>query len=124
MKKSKSLNTNYKKAFSLVELTIVLFISSIIFIYTFSFSKNLYEIESISQKNAILKIDLNSTKIILEKNLSNLSKTLKYDGSYLYLSNNILLKNVTEFKIRHQRNSLHIDITVEDKISQEWIFNL
>ena len=124
MEKSNLSNTNYKKAFSLLELIIVLFISSIIITYTFIFTKELYQTQSDNQQIAILKIDLNSTKIIIEKNLSTISSSLKYKDSTLFLKNSILLKNVTAFTKKKSTNDLEINITVEDKISQTWKFKL
>lgn len=124
MKKSNLSNTNYKKAFSLFELIIVLLISSIVITYTFIFTKELYETQLDNQQVTMLKIDLNSTKILIEKNLSTINTSLKYDGSTLFLKNNILLKNVTAFSIKNSSNRIEINITLEDKISQSWKFSL
>ena len=59
-------NKKIEKAYTLFELILVIFISSVILIYTFSFQKELYETQITNEKLAILKIDLNSTKIIIE----------------------------------------------------------
>lgn len=115
---------NRKTAFTLFELILVVLISSIVLIYTFNFQKELYETQIINQKIAILKIDLNSTKIIIEKNLPKIENKLIYDGSTLFYENNILLKNVTFFNMSKASNILTIDITLDDKISQIWKFKL
>jgi len=124
MKKLNLLNMNYKKCFSLLELIIVLFISSIVIIYTFTFTKELYQTQSDNQKIAILKIDLNSTKIILERNLPYISSSLKYNDSTLFINDVILLKNVTAFSTKKSSNIFEVNITLEDKISQIWKFKL
>jgi len=124
MKKSDLLNISYKKAFSLIELIIVLFIGSIIIIYTFIFTKELYQTQLDNQQTAILKIDLNSTKIIIEKNLPTIISSLKYENSTLFINDNILLKNVTAFKSKKSSNIFEINITIKDKISQTWKFSL
>lgn len=117
-------NTNCKKAFSLFELIIVLFISSIVITYTFIFTKDLYKTQLDNQEITILKIDLNSTKIIIEKNLPTIEYSLKYDGSTLFLKDSILLKDVTEFSMKKISTNIEINITLDNKISQSWKFNL
>ncbi|WP_072681393.1 prepilin-type N-terminal cleavage/methylation domain-containing protein [Arcobacter sp. LA11] len=124
MKKSNLSNINCKKAFSLLELIIVLFISSIVITYTFIFTKELYETQTYNQEIAILKIDLNSTKIIIERNLPSIISSLKYENKILFLKDSILLKNVSSFKMKKTSNILQVDITLEDKISQIWKFKL
>ena len=117
-------NKNLKNAFSLFELIVVVFISSILLIYTFTFTKELYETQITNENIAILKIDLNSTKIIIEKNLPNSKNSLNYDGQTLFYDGNILLKNVTSFFMQTNSNILTIDITLENKISQTWKFKV
>lgn len=118
------LNTNYKKAFSLFELIIVLFISSTVIIYTFIFTKDLYQTQLDNHEIAILKIDLNSTKIIVERNLSTIQSVMKYDGSTLFLKDSILLKDVTNFSMKKISTNIEINITLDKKISQTWKFSL
>ena len=118
------LTKNIKKAYTLFELILVIFISSIVLIYTFTFQKELYETQIKNEQIAILKIDLNSTKIIIEKNLPNIENKLTYNDSTLYYENHILLKNVTSYEISKSSNILTIDITLKEKISQEWKFKI
>ncbi len=113
-----------KRAFSIFELIVVIFISSIVLIYTFKFLKETYEIQIQNEKIAILKIDLNSTKIILKKNLPTSINKLKYKNQTLYYENNILLKNVTAFSINKSSKQIKISITLQNLISQTWIFAL
>ncbi|PLY07789.1 MAG: hypothetical protein C0625_04280 [Arcobacter sp.] len=113
-----------KKASSLFELILVIFVSSIVLIYTFVFTKELYETQINNEKIASLKIDLNSTKIIIGKNLPDSKNKLNYDGNTLFYGANILLKNVTSFTMQNSSNILDINITLENKISQTWKFKL
>ncbi len=115
---------NTKKAFTLFELLLVVFISSIILIYSFNFQKELFEIQTTNEDLAILKIDLNSSKIIIEKNLPNIESKITYKDSILYYENNILLKDVSLFQISKTSNILIIDITLKNKISQTWKFKI
>lgn len=117
-------NKKSKKAFSLFELLLVIFISSIVLIYTFTFVKESYEAQITNEKIAILKIDLNSTKIIIEKNLPSSKEKLKYDGKTLFYDGNILLKNVSKFKMSKNVDILTIEIILDNKISQIWKFKL
>ncbi len=123
MKRRGILHTG-KKAFSLLELILVLFISSILLIFTFKFAKETQESQIKNEKIAIFKIDINSTKIFIEKNLSTIKQKLYYDGSTLFYQGNILLKNVTSFSMKNSNDILEINITLEDKISQNWKFRL
>ncbi len=115
---------NSKKAFSLFELILVLFIGSVILIYTFIFTKELYQTQKTYEKLTSLKIDLNSTKIIIEKNSLKGISFLEYKNKTLFFKNHILLKNVTQFNINTTTKTITIDITLENLISQTWYFNL
>lgn len=118
---------NYKKskAFSLLELLAVIFIGSIVVIYSTIYAKEYYEALSINEKTAIIKLDLNSAKIILEKNLPNLKNDLKYKNNTLYFKNSTLLEKVTYFSMKTlSSNLVEIKIRVDDKIEQTWNFKL
>ncbi|QKF81260.1 hypothetical protein [Halarcobacter ebronensis] len=112
------------KAFSLFELILVIFISSITLILTLKFIKeiNLTQIEN--QNLAILKTDMLSTKIIIEKNLPQIINTLNYSNKTLYFGNAVLLDNVTKFNMQNGTNILNIHIELDNKISQNWSFKL
>jgi len=113
-----------KKAYSLFELILVIFISSIVLIYSFKFVKEIQEATISQEKTAILKIDINSTKIFIEKNLPFSIEKLKYKGSTLFFDDAILLENITSFSMNKTPNTLTINITVENKISQIWEFKI
>lgn len=113
-----------KKAFSLFELILVLLISSIILIYSLKFAKELQEEQVLNQRIAVYKIDINSTKIIIEKNLENIISRLKLDNSTLYLDENILLQNVSSFFISQNSNILTVKIVLDNTISQTWEFRI
>jgi type II secretory pathway pseudopilin PulG len=114
------MKSNFKRSFSLLELILVLFISSIVLIYTFMFTKELYESQISNENTQILKLDINSAKIIIERNLPNSKNSLKYLNKTLYLDNNVLLKNVTSFSKKVLANTMQIDIVIDDKIKQKW----
>ncbi|RXJ90363.1 hypothetical protein CRV01_04185 [Arcobacter sp. CECT 8983] len=116
---------NYKKAFSLLELIFVVFVGSIVIVYSTIYSKEYYEAQTLNQKLAIIKLDLDSAKIIVEKNLPSSIKELKYRDNTLYFKNNTLLKNVNYYSIKKlSSNILEIEVEVEEKIKQRWVFKL
>ena len=113
-----------KKGFTILELLVVIFLSSIVLIYTFSFAKQLFQTQNENEKIASLKIDLNSTKIIIEKNLPASKDLLKYENMTLFYGENILLQNVTKYQETSSSNILTIDITLNNTINQTWKFEL
>lgn len=113
-----------KKAFTLLEIIIVLFISSIVLIYSFSFTKELFLTQKDNERIASLKLDLNSSKIIIRKNLPKSINLLSYDGSTLFYDGYILLENVTSYSQNSSSDILTIEITLDNSISQIWKFKL
>ena len=118
------MNYQNKKAFSLLEIILVIFLGSIIVVYSTIYSKELFESEMKNQELAISKIDLNSTRIIIEKNLPNSQNLLSYDGQKLYFDGSLLLDKVSFFSIRKVNKILYINIELDKKIKQEWQFKL
>lgn len=119
------MNYSNKKAFSLLELIIVIFIGSIIVIYSTIYSKELYEAQLNNQRIAVLKIDLTASRIIIEKNLPFSKDLLEYDGQTLFYDGKLLLENVSFFsKKLNFNNILQIDIELDNKIKQVWKFKL
>ncbi|QDF28250.1 hypothetical protein [Halarcobacter anaerophilus] len=112
------------KAFSLFELILVIFISSIVLISTSMLTKEFLFTQKENEKLAILKLDLNSTKIIIEKNLPEIINKLRYENQTLYINENILLKDVTSFSMKKEPKYLNINITLDKKIKQNWEFGL
>jgi|GEM_PF-6804251 len=113
-----------KKSFSLLELIFAIFIGSIFFVYSFVYTKNLYELNEDNEKLAILKLDINSTKIILDKNKTEIATNLLYKDNKLYFKDSLLLENVTHFTKSKTNNFINIDIEVEKTIKQKWVFKL
>ena len=110
-----------KKAYSLFELIIVLFISSLLIVYSFKFSNELYLNQEENYKLEIYKLELNSTKIFLQRNIKELPQNLSYKDKTLFFSNNILLKNVSAFNLKNSSKYIHINIELDNKISQNWV---
>ncbi len=115
---------NKKKSFLLLELIIVISFSSIIIVYTLLFAKNSFEAQKLNQQQAILKLDLNSSKIFLSKHLLNIKNDLSYLNKTLYFKNSILLKNVNSFSLEKIGNFIYIEILLNKQISQKWVFKL
>ena len=113
-----------KKAFTLLELVLVILLSSILIITTIKYIKEINLTQYKNREISILKIDLNSTKILIEKNLPQIVSKLKYLNNTLYIEDNILLKNVTDFAIHNTSNILYLDIELKNSISQSWRFKL
>lgn len=110
-----------KNSFSLFEVILVIVLSSIITIYSFSFIKELYSKNKNLQNIEINKLDLLSTKIFLERNKNNL-KNLSYKNQTLFFTNSILLENIKDFKIDESKNKISIYINLNDLIIQKWEF--
>ncbi len=123
-KKSQFSNMNYKKSFTLLEILFVIFIGSLFFASTSIFTKNLYETNQENEKTAILKIDLNSTKIIIEKNIQLAKTKLVFKNNSLYLDGNLLLEKVTNCTIKQDTKYLYVNFTLDDTITQSWVFRL
>ncbi len=124
MKKSQFSNMNYKKSFTLLEILFVIFIGSLFFASTSIFTKNLYETNQENEKIAILKIDLNSAKIIIEKNIQVAKTKLTFKNNNLYLDGNLLLEKVTNCTINQDTQYLYVDFTIDNSITQSWVFKL
>ncbi|AXH11645.1 prepilin-type N-terminal cleavage/methylation domain-containing protein [Halarcobacter bivalviorum] len=115
---------NIKRAFSLLELVFVILIGSIIVFYSTIYTKELYENQVHNQELAMMKLDLNSAKIIIEKNLPSSKNKLLYKEDKLFYENSILLERVSSFSMIQNANILKIKIELDKKIVQEWSFVL
>ncbi len=124
MTKSQFSNMNYKKSFTLLEILFVIFIGSLFFASTSIFTKNLYETNQENEKMAILKLDLNSAKIIIEKNIQLAKTKLTFKNNNLYLDGNLLLEKVTNCTIKQNSQYLYVDFTIDNSITQSWVFKL
>ena len=115
---------NKQKAFLLLELIVVISFSSIIIVYTLLFAKNSFEAQKINQQQAILKLDLNSSKIFIAKHIFNIENDLSYIDKTLYFKNSILLKNVSSFSLNKAGKFIYIKIVLHKQIAQKWVFKL
>ncbi len=110
-----------KNSFSLFELILVILISSIVVIYSLTFFKKLYSSNNTLQKKEIVKIDLLSTKIFLQKHKNSLDK-LSYKDKTLFYDGAILLEKIKDFKIVKNTQKISIKINFDDKVIQSWEF--
>ncbi len=110
-----------KSSFSLFELILVIVISSIISIYSLSFVKNLYSSNQDLKEQEIIKVDLLSTKIFLQKHKNTLD-SLKYKNNTLFYEGDILLEHIKDFAMHKDTNKISIKINFDDKIIQTWEF--
>ena len=108
-----------KNSFSLFELILSLVISTTVIIYSSLLVKDLVILNKISLSSEISRIELNFTKIFLEKNKKELSK-LNFNNNILYFDNEILLKNVSGFNIYFNNEIATINITLENSFKQVW----
>jgi hypothetical protein len=109
-----------KNSFSLLELIIVILISSIVIINSLFFLKESYFINKDLQNTEILKIDLLSTKIFLNTHVKKLEDSITLKNKTLFFKENILLEEVTFFSIEKKTNYFQINITLNEKVKQLW----
>ncbi len=110
-----------KNSFTIFELLLTTILSSIIIIYLFNFSKQLVKTNKEAYKLEIQKTDLLSTKIFLQKHKNKLSK-LEFKERSLYFKDTLLLDNIYKFNIKNLNNTIEIEINLDNKIKQKWIF--
>lgn len=114
-----------KRAFSLLELIFVIFVGSLIVVYSSVYSKNYYETYALKQKLASVKLDLNSARIIIEKNLPSSKDELNFNENTLYFKGKVLLENIIFFEQNlSSTNILQIKLKHKAGIVQEWKFLL
>jgi len=107
-----------KKSITLIELLFTIIISSILLVSVANISLDLNNSNKINYYKNILKIEFESTRLFLQKqiindkNLSNLS----YKNNNLYFKNNILLKNLLSYNRYIQDNIIVLDICIKNKI--------
>ena len=109
-----------KNTFTLLEMILSIIISAIVIINSAYFSKELFQTNKDIQNIEILKLDLLSTKIFLQKNNEDLDKKLNYENNVLYFDKNILLQNVDEFTILKKVTFYEISIKVTNRIKEKW----
>lgn len=109
-----------KSSFTLLEIILSVVISAIVIINSAYFSKELFQTNKDMQNIEILKLDLLSTKIFLQKNNKDLKEKLNYKNNTLYFDKNILLQNVDEFSILKKTQFYEISIKLSNKIKEKW----
>ena len=113
-----------KNSFTILEIILTIIISSIVIINSVYFSKELFYTNAKIQNIEILKLDLLSSKIFLEKNNIDLEKNLFYKDNKLYFKNKILLENVSIFSILKKSTHYEISLEIEDKAKEIWMISL
>ena len=114
---------NMKNSFSLFELILTLAISTTIIIYSTLLVKDLIILNKTSLSKELARLELNSTKIFIEKNKNELNK-FGLNNKILYFDNHILLKNVNEFNIYISNEVATINISLENSYKQVWKIRL
>ena len=109
-----------KSSFTLLEIILSIVISAIVIINSAYFSKELFQTNKDMQNIEILKLDLLSTKIFLQKNNKDLKEKLNYENNTLYFDKSILLQNVDEFSILMKTPYYEISIKLNNRIKEKW----
>ena len=119
------LNMNFKtkKAFITFELLLVLIISSIVLINSFTSIKDIYTLTKQQQNIAIEKIDLLSTKLFLQANIENVNK-VSLKQKTLYFNNSILLENIESFALNKSTNYVEVTLKTSNNKEIVWVLSL
>lgn len=110
-----------KNSFSIFELILTILVSSIVFIYSTQYIKELFYTNKNLEQIEIQKLDMLATKAFLSKQ-DNIYEKLSYQDKNLYFENNILLEDVSSFSISKEFKTITITININDNIKQEWKF--
>ena len=113
-----------KNSFTLLEIVLSILISAIVIINSAYFSKELFQTNKDMQNIEILKLDLLSTKIFLQKNNKDLKEKLSFKNNTLYFDKNILLQDVNEFSILKKTTYYEISLKLNNKIKEQWNINI
>ena len=117
------MNFKPKKAFITFELLLVLIISSIVLINSFTSIKDIYTLTKQQQNIAIEKIDLLSTKLFLQANIENINK-VSLKQKTLYFNNSILLENIESFTLNKRTNYVEVILKTSNNKEIIWILSL
>jgi type II secretory pathway component PulJ len=109
-----------KKSILLLELIISIILISIISLISLNFTFYLYKQNNRNLNLNMAKIDLESTKLFLQKN--NLAM-ISFNQNKLLYNNHLLLDNITKYKLSNENNLTFIDICIKKKyeICTNWI---
>ena len=107
-----------KKSISLIEVLFALIISAILFISISNLSLDINNNNSNDNDKNILKIELESTRLFLQKKLTIDKKLekLEYLNNTVYYDNNILVKNVDSYSKLILNDNIILSICLKNKI--------
>lgn len=108
-----------KSSIVLFEFLISMLIFSIIIIYTFNISLNLYDKKYIEHQQLISLLKLESTKLFIKKNISNISN-IKFLDNKLYYKDYLLLNNLNSFNLSSSANNIYTIQIKTNNIEQKW----
>lgn len=123
--KSIFINMKYqnKKAFISLELLLVIVIASVILISSYKVVTNIYLSSKNSQIISINRLDLLSSKIILQKRPI-LIDSLHIKNRNLYINNSLFLQNVKNFKIKNFKNFKIVSFIYNNTQNIQWVIRL
>lgn len=114
-----------KKSMVLLELIFVIILLSIIFLTTTKFLFAIYDKNKINYTTNLTKIEFETTKLFLIKNLENDTNlnNLNYSDEKLFYDSNLLQDKVTSFNLSQDNNiyTINICINLYNNICQTWI---
>lgn len=108
-----------KSSFSLFELILTLVISTTVIIYSTLIIKDLSILNKNSLSQEINRLELNSTKLFIEKNKNKLNQ-INFSNNTLYFKSAVLLKNVDEFNIIIEGNLITVNVSLKNSFKQIW----
>ena len=108
----------YKDSFVLLELIFSIILSGVLFGYLLNNILELKFTNKVSYSRLFAILELESTKLFLEKH--NSFKDIKYLDGILYYKTNILLKDISFFNKISLDNYTKIKICLKNNICQEW----
>lgn len=110
------------RAFFSFEVLLSLIISAFVIVNVFYFQTKILEADKKQREDLVSKLDLSSSRIILEKNTNEI-KNLKYLNDILYLNGEPFLENISFFKIDETKKYYDIEFVYKEKIKQKWLIN-
>ena len=113
------MNSNNKKAFSLIEIITSIFVMAIITTYSMLFYVDIFSTNKNNFDNELYKLKIFNTKLFLEKN-KNL-ENLKYQNNTLYFKDSPLLKDLSSYSINQNEKYYELNLCIKNKICQNMV---
>lgn len=111
---------NKKPSFSVIELIFSLLLLSVISTILLVFYKDFSQKNKDDYSLQILKLDLLNTSYFIEKNIQTKNlKDLVFNKTSLYFQDNLLLKDVSFFSKKIEKNSIQIKLCLKDKVCKD-----